>query len=286
MEEQLIAYLFETQALRVSPADAPFWYTSGLFGPYYINTHFLFGGEAAAAALLERIEALSAPAERPRFSAEIGRLCAQQYERNAIFRAVTDALAALVRGAEFDFVSGGARRDFFFSLQVARLLGKPHLAIFKDLSCYYAEGADAAGRAPGERDLAGKRALHVADLITEASSYTRAWIPALARCGARMETTLAVVDRCQGGVRILAEAGVAARCLIRIEPSLFDSAREQGLVDAEQAELLRSYYADPKGFVRRYLEARPDFLDRAARNDAKTAERAARLRALLDEGRV
>ena len=32
----LVSYLFKTNALRVSPADKPFWYTSGKFGPFYI----------------------------------------------------------------------------------------------------------------------------------------------------------------------------------------------------------------------------------------------------------
>jgi len=33
-----VSWLFETNALKIAPAEKPFWYTSGLIGPYYINT--------------------------------------------------------------------------------------------------------------------------------------------------------------------------------------------------------------------------------------------------------
>ena len=47
--------LFETQAMKVANPEKPFWYTSGKLGPYFINTHFLYGNETAACELLEKI---------------------------------------------------------------------------------------------------------------------------------------------------------------------------------------------------------------------------------------
>ena len=57
LNENLINWLFETTAVRVCPEGKPFWYTSGTIGPYYINTHFLFGSEEKALELLEKIDA-------------------------------------------------------------------------------------------------------------------------------------------------------------------------------------------------------------------------------------
>ena len=54
--EKLIKWLFETNAFRVCPENEPFWYTSGTIGPYYINTHFLYGSERKAMELLEYID--------------------------------------------------------------------------------------------------------------------------------------------------------------------------------------------------------------------------------------
>ena len=44
----LVSYLFQTNAFKVCPDNKPFWYTSGKIGPYFINTHFLYGSEKEA----------------------------------------------------------------------------------------------------------------------------------------------------------------------------------------------------------------------------------------------
>ena len=59
-QKSIIRWLFETQAIRVCLPDQPFWYTSGTLGPYYINTHFLYGSETSAKDLLALIESLAA----------------------------------------------------------------------------------------------------------------------------------------------------------------------------------------------------------------------------------
>jgi hypothetical protein len=57
---------------------------------------------------------------------------------------------------------------------VAERLQRPHLLIFKDLQKVLLDGRDLRSR-----DIDGLRTLHVADLVTEASSYFRAWMPAM-----------------------------------------------------------------------------------------------------------
>ena len=52
----IVSYLFETNALKICPDNKPFWYTSGKIGPYYINTHFLYGSEKDAVDLLKFID--------------------------------------------------------------------------------------------------------------------------------------------------------------------------------------------------------------------------------------
>ena len=48
----LTSYLFETNAIRFCEENKPFWYTSGKIGPYFINTHFVYGSEKDAVELL------------------------------------------------------------------------------------------------------------------------------------------------------------------------------------------------------------------------------------------
>ncbi len=281
MKNRIVSDLFDTEALRVSPAEDPFWYTSGLFGPYYVNTHFLYGSAADAEALLSEIELWAKDTQRQEFTKKIAALTKKQYDRNPIYRRTVEALLEAARLIDCDFVSGGERRDFFFSLEAARQLGKPHLSIFKDQTAYYSEDLYSEAHLVGKGELSGLKALHVADLITEASSYFRAWIPAVEACGAQITASLAVVDRCQGGVGLLEQAGIDARCLVRISKALFAEAREQGLINKAQEEILLDYARDPHGFVSRFLEKRPEFLDKAAATSPKTAERVNRLREML-----
>ena len=48
----LANYLFETNAIRFCDENKPFWYTSGKIGPYFINTHFVYGSEKEASDFL------------------------------------------------------------------------------------------------------------------------------------------------------------------------------------------------------------------------------------------
>ena len=52
----IMSYLFSTNAIKFCPENKPFWYTSGKIGPYFINTHFVYGSEKEAVEFLEYID--------------------------------------------------------------------------------------------------------------------------------------------------------------------------------------------------------------------------------------
>ena len=272
MENPIVSWLFETDAVRVCPEGHPFWYTSGKLGPFYINTQFLFGSEADANRLLAVIEEACA-GDRLAFADAVWPVIERQLEQSEIYARLIDLLCDAARALPADFVSGGERRDFFFSLPVARRLGMGHLSIFKDLSTVY---TDPSGRSvPGEAaGLSGKRSVHIADLITVASSYVRAWIPAVESLGAKIAASLAVVDRDQGGADILAGAGCPLTTLITVKPALFAAARDQGRITDEQLALVLSFMEDPDAFMRDFLLAHPTFLAEELARGGKSAQRA------------
>lgn len=293
--------LFATEALKVCPENQPFWYTSGLFGPYYINTHFLFGSETEAELLLQFIEKMAERENRKFLCKELATICKAQYKKSEIFRSVIDTAVATVKDVTCDFISGGERRDYFFSIEIARQLNKPHLTLFKDNQAWYSSSVtEKAIRVDNRQsqnitecyfnseyssdmvdsDLKLGRALHVADLITEASSYTRNWIGSVAASGGKITETLAIVDRCQGGIEILAQQGIKATALVQISPALFADALNKNLITNAQEKLLLDYYADPHQFVRNFLKENPQYLDQQAKLDPKTAERVERLRSM------
>jgi len=272
MENPIISWLFETDAVRVCPEGQPFWYTSGKLGPFYINTQFLYGSEAAANRLLGVIEEACA-GDKLAFYDKVWADISAQLESCPIFSQLIDLLCEEAKKMDVDFVSGGERRDYFFSMPVARKLGMGHLSIFKDLSTVYTD-KDGVSMPSEQANLAGKKSVHIADLITVASSYIRAWIPAVEALGAKIAYSLAVVDRDQGGAKILADAGCPLTTLVTIKPELFETAKQLGRVNDEQIALVNSFIADPDQFVNDFLTAHPDFLAGEIAKGGKSAQRA------------
>lgn len=282
MSSTITEALFATKALRICPEDQPFWYTSGLFGPYYINTHFLFGSEEEANQLLGLIEKMAEGKNRPYLCQKIAGVCESQYKKSEIYRSVIDAAVEAVADLDYDFISGGERRDYFFSIEIARQLNKAHLTLFKDDQAWYSDQVTKEARRLDNQEQNADlgKALHVADLITEASSYVRNWIGSVKSAGGKISDTLAIVDRCQGGVEVLHDHKIKARTLVEISPELFGDALAKNLITERQEKLLLDYYADPHDFVKKFLQDHPDFLDEQAQVDKKTADRVDRLRSM------
>jgi adenine/guanine phosphoribosyltransferase-like PRPP-binding protein len=273
-QQTIIDWLFATQAIRVSPADQPFWYTSGTLGPYYINTHFLYGNEASANDLLNRIEIYAAnPLTMP---TRLASVIMQQYQQNPIFHQLMDLVVTTLEDYSFDAISGGERRDFFFSIPAACLMGKPHVTILKNGETYLSNSDMSNTRALKHGALKNQKILHIADLVTEASSYARAWLPAIRELGGNMADTLAIVDRDQGGRELLAKEGTTLVALTKIDKALFSSARDSGLVNEDQYQQILAFMDDPHAYMTAFFAAHPDFLAKQLNLGGKAAERAQR----------
>ena len=69
-----------------------FWYTSGTVGPYYINTHYLFGGPGPATELLEFID--REKGDGAALADSLHRRAVRQCDTDPDYRAVIELLAA------------------------------------------------------------------------------------------------------------------------------------------------------------------------------------------------
>ena len=270
--DKILRWLFETKAVSVCPEGRPFWYTSGTIGPYYINTHFLFGSEDKANHFLEIIDRekediLSCPLK----ILELSRI---NYENDEIYRGVVDELCRLAEKSidlrYIDFISGGERRDWFFSVLVSDILGKPHITIYKDLKTV----KSISGKSSETHDLNTGSLLHISDLLNEASSFERAWIPSIRQRNGRLKWSIAVVDRMQGGGKYLESEGVKSLSLISIDKCFFDSALSLGLINEKQHFMVIKYMENPRGSMREFLISNPGFLEEALASGGKTSERA------------
>lgn len=272
MENSIIKFLFETKAIQVCSEDKPFWYASGTLGPYYINTHYLYGSKEDAENLLEFIEECSLSKEE--CPAKLFAAMMKQYENNSIYKNVIDLVVAECEKVSCDFISGGERRDFFFSILPAYFTKKPHLSIFKDGTTILSDFEFKKSSIIGRDTLKGQEALHIVDLVTEASSYVRAWIPAIETTGAKMTHTITIVDRNQGGREILEDKGISFKAFALIKQELFNKARKEKYISNNQYEMIHQFILNPGKFMSMFIERHPHFLDDQISLGGKAKERA------------
>ncbi|MDO5732248.1 MAG: hypothetical protein Q4P72_00505 [Eubacteriales bacterium] len=274
MSDFLVREIFKKEALRLSPEGEAFWYTSGTFGPFYINTHFLAGGEQRAKAALALIEE-SLAAETPKLS-EISDYFAKLEAEDADFRHCIDLAEAKIRellnNEQVSHISGGERRDFFFSFPLARRFQVPHLTLRKTGELYLSQ---ADGSAIVEKaNLSGARILHVADIITLASSFFDRWIPAIEAGGAKISYAFAILDRRQGGLQRLQKAGIETAVLETCNEDFFQLASSVGSISNVDAEMALHFIDDAKSYEAAFLKQHPDFLQRSIEAGGSQAERA------------
>ena len=114
MTNNLISNLFKTNAVRICQPDSPFWYTSNKIGPYYVNTHFLYGSEDKANDLLKVID--EAKLNQDSCTEIVYKEVKANYESDDIYKDLIDSMVSFVKSNidldNIDFISGGERRGW------------------------------------------------------------------------------------------------------------------------------------------------------------------------------
>ncbi|MBR4260808.1 MAG: orotate phosphoribosyltransferase [Clostridia bacterium] len=273
---KIMELLFQTNAFKICPENKPFWYTSGKIGPYFINAQFLYGSEDDANSLLEFIDSELENASKYDLPKDIFEKTLDQYKTNNIYKSVIDEMISFINNnidlSEIDYVSGGERRDWFFSNMVSHLLEKPHITIFKDLSLVCSTPDFSSS--DDLTNLSNKNVLHVADLLNVASSYLRAWIPAIKDLGGNLKWSLVAVDRLQGGQEALAQENVTSYALASVDNSLFEKALELNIINESQLDTLKKFKENPDETMRNFLLAHPEFIEESLQVGGKSAKRA------------
>lgn len=236
--------LVETGAFK--DLDKPVILTSGELGIYYINTEKLAqdGGEFEkfgdnSAAMIQHAVRMT--------------------QLHPTFNEVIDILAEKVEtvcdGEAEYFISGGQRRDWLFSGPVAVQLGRKHVSIYKDerIEILDPRTLEVDGVTKAMTIYEKCRAVHVPDLLTEASSCYRlenkipmGWVPASRRNGIEVKDLVSVVTRLQGGERNLAHQGIFADSLVAIDE---DFLRQHSKHPVRVLE----YQANPRAWSEQYL---------------------------------
>ena len=270
----ILSYLFETKAVKFCEENKPFFLTSGTISPYFVNTHFLYGDEKQATEFLSYIDTLLA--DRINLPKKVFEKVKAQYEKNEIFKYTIDTMLEAIKNNvdidKIDYISGGERRDWYFSNMIAYLLKKPHLTLFKDMEAFVSPYDFSSTEKI--TDLNGKTVLNASDLVTAASNYVRSWIPAVKNLNGKLLWTCYVVDRKQGGTEVLENEGIKTIPLAFVDDSLFEKAYELGIVNQGQLEMLKGFYKDPYTTMRNFLINHPEFIENAQKSsDERTQKR-------------
>ena len=273
---KLMSLLFETNAFKVAEENNPFWYTSGKIGPYFINADYLYGSENDSKDLLSFIDNELENESKTDIPEHIFQKVLEHYNTNEIYKYVIDQMKDYIKtniGVEnIDYISGGERRDWYFSNIMAYLLNKPHVTIYKDLTTVLSNSNFTSSEPVST--IEGKNFLHLADLLNQSASFTRAWIPAIKNLGSSIVWSIFAVDRMQGGTETLTNDGVKVHSLLQIDDSLFTTAKELGVINDEQLAMLRNFKQDPDGSMKQFLIDHPEFIENAKKSDnPKTVKR-------------
>lgn len=248
----------------------------GKIGPYFINAQFLYGSEQESNELLNFIDYELENTSKDLIPKNVFEKVLYQYENNEIYATIINALVSYLKGTinidDIDYISGGERRDWFFSNMIAFLLKKPHITVYKDLTCVLSSYNFSQNEFVSNLD--GKNDLHVADILNQGSSYLRAWIPAIKNLGANIKWSLVCLDRNQGGTEKIKDAGLIPLSLLNVDTELFEEALHLGIINENQLEMLKQFVKDPDNTMREFLINHPDFLENALNSDEKTAKRA------------
>ncbi len=270
----IMSYLFETKAVKFCEENKPFFLTSGTISPYFVNTHFLYGNEKEATEFLSYIDTLLE--DRINLPKKVFEKVLAQYEKNKIFHDTIDTMIQSITDnvnlEEIDYISGGERRDWYFSNMIAYLLKKPHLTLFKDLEAFVSPYDFSSTEKI--TNIEGKTVLNASDLVTAASNYVRSWIPAIKNLNGKLLWTCYVVDRKQGGTEILEKEGIQTIPLALVDNTLFEKAFSLGIINQGQLEMLKGFYHDPYETMREFLINHPEFIENAQNsNDERTLKR-------------
>jgi len=259
--EKIIDYLFETQAVEVSSKN-PFWYTSGDIGPFYINTHYLYGSKSKANALLQFIDENKNSAN---FEEILSGKIITNYNQDKIFNYIISYLVKQILEtidiSSYEYISGGERRDWFFSIPVANILNKKHIFLYKD-------------NKRNVYDIKNKRILHICDLVNLASSYVENWIPSIQNNSGIINETFAIVDRLQGGKEVLNKNKVELFSLIEFNIDIFKSALDYDKINVAQFKMVSAYLDDSKKFMVDFARNNKKFIIDAINNGGKEKIRA------------
>lgn len=139
-------------------------------------------------------------------------------------------------------VSGGERRDWFFSSPTAIKLKKPHLAIRKD------------GIVMGP-NVDGRYVVHVADLDKKGSSPRKLWVPTIRGMGGDIRHIFFYIECDEGGENEMEGMGLRSHNLVFLNGERWMYMLAQGMISQDTYEEVMEYRDNSSVWAKKVLES-------------------------------
>jgi hypothetical protein len=107
------------------------------------------------------------------------------------------------------------------------------------------------------------------------------WIPIINNLNGKMENSLVIIDRNQGGKENLKAVGVTSHALTTVDKNLFKKALELKTINQEQFDMINKFFDNPDETMKQFLIEHPEFIENSLKS---TNERTLkRVHTLIDE---
>ena len=107
------------------------------------------------------------------------------------------------------------------------------------------------------------------------------WVPIIKNLNGKMENSLVIIDRNQGGKDNLKEVGVTSHALVTVDKALFQKALELEFINEEQLNMINKYFDNPDETMKQFLIEHPEFIENSLKSDNERTLK--RVHTLLDE---
>ncbi|MDP2645236.1 MAG: orotate phosphoribosyltransferase [Desulfobacterales bacterium] len=134
---------------------------------------------------------------------------------------------------EADYLAGGETAGIPFAAWLAEKTGKPFVYVRKS-----PKGHGLTSQIEGKTEP-GKTVLLYEDLITDGKSKLN-FISGIRQAGCGVEHCLVILDRQEGGARLLADQGVQLHALLTID-NCFDVGLKNGFLSARDMDIINGY---------------------------------------------
>lgn len=247
-DELILRRLVETSSVRVRshPKALPFWYTAGVPGPFYINVENVAGPTIVKQTLSEINAVLRTEMSISEKCLAIHQRINSQLENDSTYRSTISLLLDAYRESSLsipDIISGGERRDWFFSIPFAQHLHVPHLYLFKNGKWHIEGQIEELGEI-------NQSVVHVSDIVNTATSYKRYWLPTLSSLGVKNSSTFTVAIRDSKGIEALEQSGIQVTSPLHMNRHTFEQMRDMGLISSFSCDNIALYLESPVEWTR------------------------------------